>query len=127
MAVEPLWREALGRRLRDSRRRQRRTLDQTARRAGISTQYLSEVERGRKDPSSEIVAAIAGALGHTLGEIAALAAADLVAGQRSTAAIGTSVNLNLPLPMRWHAIDGQRARHGHPRPLGSTGPVALAA
>ena len=127
MALEPLWREALGRRLRDSRRRQRRTLAQTARRAGISTQYLSEVERGRKDPSSEIVAAIAGALGHTLGEIAALAAADLVAGQRSTAAIGTSGSLNQPIPMRRHIIDKQPARLGVVRPFGSTRPVALAA
>jgi transcriptional regulator with XRE-family HTH domain len=34
---------------------------QTAARAGISPQYLSEIERGLKDPSSEILAAIAGA------------------------------------------------------------------
>jgi transcriptional regulator with XRE-family HTH domain len=32
-----------------------------ARRAGVSVQYLSEVERGRKEPSSEMIAAIAGA------------------------------------------------------------------
>ena len=39
---------------------------QTAERAGISPQYLSEVERGRKEPSSEMIAALAGALGTTL-------------------------------------------------------------
>ena len=39
------------------------TLVGRLRRAGISPQYLSEVERGRKDPSSEVLAAISGALG----------------------------------------------------------------
>src|SRR5437879_2476877 len=63
---EPLWREALGRRLRALRTEQRETLVETAGRAGVSPQYLSEVERGRKDPSSEMIAALAGALGTTL-------------------------------------------------------------
>jgi len=64
--AEPLWREALGRRLRALRAAQRETLAETAGRAGVSPQYLSEVERGRKDPSSEMIAALAGALGTTL-------------------------------------------------------------
>ena len=63
---EPLWREVLGRRLRALRQDQRETLGQTAGRAGISPQYLSEIERGRKEPSSEMIAALAGALGVTL-------------------------------------------------------------
>jgi hypothetical protein len=66
LAQEPLWREALGQRLRALRLAQRETLSQTAGRAGISPQYLSEVERGRKEPSSEMIAALAGALGITL-------------------------------------------------------------
>ncbi|MFC6013149.1 helix-turn-helix domain-containing protein [Nocardia lasii] len=66
---EPLWREALGERLRALRLEQRCTLVDTAGRAGISPQYLSEVERGRKEPSSEMIAALAGALGTTLGEL----------------------------------------------------------
>src|SRR5580692_4175923 len=57
---EPLWREVLGQRLRTLR------LDQQESRAGISPQYLSEIERGRKEPSSEMIAALAGALGTTL-------------------------------------------------------------
>ena len=65
-ASEPLWREVLGQRLRALRLGQRRTLAQTAGRAGISPQYLSEIERGRKEPSSEMIAALAGALGTTL-------------------------------------------------------------
>src|SRR5215467_1440688 len=64
--AEPLWREVLGQRLRALRLGQRETLSQTAGRAGISPQYLSEIERGRKEPSSEMIAALAGALGTTL-------------------------------------------------------------
>jgi len=63
---EALWREVLGRRLRALRQDQRETLSETAGRAGISPQYLSEIERGRKEPSSEMIAALAGALGTTL-------------------------------------------------------------
>jgi transcriptional regulator with XRE-family HTH domain len=63
---EPLWREVLGQRLRALRLDQRETLSETAGRAGISPQYLSEIERGRKEPSSEMIAALAGALGTTL-------------------------------------------------------------
>ncbi|WP_051267596.1 helix-turn-helix domain-containing protein [Nakamurella lactea] len=66
---EPIWRELAGRVLRDERNRQHRTLGQVAERAGISPQYLSEVERGRKEPSSEMLASICGALGLTLGDL----------------------------------------------------------
>jgi transcriptional regulator with XRE-family HTH domain len=59
---EPLWREAVGRELREERQSAGRTLADVAQGAGVSTQYLSEVERGRKEPSSEVLQAVAGAL-----------------------------------------------------------------
>jgi len=74
---EPLWREVLGRRLRALRQEQQETLSETAARAGISPQYLSEVERGRKEPSSEMIAALAGALGTTLIGLTEQVASDL--------------------------------------------------
>ena len=74
---EPLWREVVGARLRHLRRRRGLTLVEAAARAGISPQYLSEVERGRKDPSSEVLAAISGALGEPLVEVTHLATLDL--------------------------------------------------
>src|SRR5690348_1060568 len=74
---EPLWREVLGRRLRALRQEQRETLSETAARAGISPQYLSEIERGRKEPSSEMIAALAGALGTTLIDLTEHVAGDL--------------------------------------------------
>jgi transcriptional regulator with XRE-family HTH domain len=68
---EPLWREVLGQRLRALRRSRGETLTETAERAGISPQYLSEIERGLKDPSSEVLAAVTGALGATLIDLTA--------------------------------------------------------
>jgi DNA-binding XRE family transcriptional regulator len=88
-AQEPLWREALGQRLRTLRRDQQETLAETAARAGISPQYLSEVERGRKEPSSEMIAALAGALGTTLGGLTEQVASDLRERQDTTAAGGS--------------------------------------
>ena len=74
---EPLWREVLGRRLRTLRQDRQETLSETAARAGLSPQYLSEVERGRKEPSSEMIAALAGALGTTLIDLTEQVAGDL--------------------------------------------------
>jgi len=66
---EPLWREAVGHELREERHRQERTLADVAEESGVSTQYLSEVERGLKEPSSEILGAVSGALGLRLVDL----------------------------------------------------------
>jgi transcriptional regulator with XRE-family HTH domain len=76
-ALEPLWREVLGSRLRALRTERDETLAQTAERAGISPQYLSEIERGRKEPSSEMIAALAGALDITVADLMTDTAEDL--------------------------------------------------
>ena len=76
-APEPLWREVLGSRLRALRADRDETLAQTAERAGISPQYLSEIERGRKEPSSEMIAALAGALDTTLADLTLAVTEDL--------------------------------------------------
>ncbi len=68
-AVEPLWRVAVGDVLRAARHDRGERLTDTARRSGVSPQYLSEMERGLKDPSSEMLAAVAGALDLTLGDL----------------------------------------------------------
>lgn len=66
---EPLWREAVGHELRSERKATQRTLADVAEEAGVSMQYLSEVERGLKEPSSEVLTAVAGALGLRLVDI----------------------------------------------------------
>ncbi|MGL4178531.1 MAG: helix-turn-helix domain-containing protein [Dermatophilaceae bacterium] len=69
-APEPLWREKVGRALRVERTARGERIADVAERAGVSPQYLSEVERGRKDPSSEVLSALAGALGLTVADVA---------------------------------------------------------
>jgi ribosome-binding protein aMBF1 (putative translation factor) len=76
--VEPLWRESVGRELREERLASGKRLVDVAEEAGVSPQYLSEVERGLKDPSSELLAAIAGALGLSVAEIATRVASSTI-------------------------------------------------
>ena len=85
---EPLWREVLGQRLRALRLHQGETLAETAGRAGISPQYLSEIERGRKEPSSEMIAALAGALEVTLTGLTEQVAGELRRQAGASAASG---------------------------------------
>ncbi|MEU3845046.1 helix-turn-helix transcriptional regulator [Streptomyces sp. NPDC028635] len=77
-AKEPLWRDLVGDVLRRERRAQERTLKDVAETARISMPYLSEVERGRKEASSEVLAAAAHALGLSLGDLLARAHTELV-------------------------------------------------
>jgi transcriptional regulator with XRE-family HTH domain len=69
-APEPLWRELVGEELHRERSARGERLKDVAERVGVSMQYLSEVERGLKDPSSEMLHAITGALGLSVRELA---------------------------------------------------------
>ncbi|MFI8091094.1 helix-turn-helix domain-containing protein [Streptomyces sp. NPDC086080] len=75
---EPLWRDLVGDVLRTERLAQERTLKDVADEARISMPYLSEVERGRKEASSEVLAAAAHALGLGLGDLLSRAHGELV-------------------------------------------------
>jgi transcriptional regulator with XRE-family HTH domain len=68
-ASKPLWRHVLGEVLRSERLDQERILTEVAATAGVSPQYLSEIERGRKEPSSEILGSVAEALGLELFDV----------------------------------------------------------
>lgn len=57
-----LIRQEIGDVLRSHRLRQGQTLRQVAARASVALGYLSEVERGQKEVSSEILASVADAL-----------------------------------------------------------------
>ena len=93
-ALEPLWRDALGEQLRRIRHDRGERLADTARRAGVSPQYLSEMERGLKEPSSEMIAAVAGALDITLVDLTA-AVVDELRAQPARSAVGGGVGLSL--------------------------------
>lgn len=74
---EPLWRDVVGDVLRRARLAQERTLKDVADAARISMPYLSELERGRKEASSEVLAAAARSLGLGLADLLALAQDEL--------------------------------------------------
>ncbi|GGI43753.1 transcriptional regulator with XRE-family HTH domain [Agromyces flavus] len=77
--AKPLWRHVLGEVLRGERLEQERILTEVAATAGVSPQYLSEVERGRKEASSEVLGAVAEALGLELVDVVVRAAGRLAA------------------------------------------------
>ncbi|MEL7207214.1 MAG: helix-turn-helix transcriptional regulator [Actinomycetota bacterium] len=62
-------RDVIGQTLRDERLRQGRTLADVAEEAAVSLQYLSEVERGRKEISSDLLHVVHHALGLDLHQV----------------------------------------------------------
>lgn len=78
------WRRTIGALLRAAREERALRLVDVAARARLSPQYLSEVERGRKEPSSEVLAALTDALGLTLVDLAHGIATALDADARTT-------------------------------------------
>lgn len=66
-------REIIGAELRKRRQDQGRTLREVSGDAKVSLGYLSEVERGQKEASSELLSAICGALATPLSEVLASA------------------------------------------------------
>jgi transcriptional regulator with XRE-family HTH domain len=108
----PLLRTTLGDVLRRTRREQRRTLADVARAAKVSMPYLSEIERGRKEASSEVLGAICDALRIELSDLLAQAGRELV-DRRAPAVPQNVVRLDL---VRLEAIRGRR---GPSQPRGS--------
>lgn len=80
-----LLREAVGDRLRHARTSQQRTLREISRVARVSLGYLSEVERGQKEASSELLASICDALELPLAELLHNVAADVDAAAEVSA------------------------------------------
>lgn len=61
----------IARRLRDERQRRQWTLDELARRAGVSKAMLSKLERGEASPTAALLGRISGAFGRTLSALLA--------------------------------------------------------
>ena len=64
-----LMREALGETLRELRRTENLTLREVSAKARVSLGYLSEVERGQKEASSELLGSICQALAIELSSV----------------------------------------------------------
>lgn len=86
-----LLRDALGETLRGARVGQKRTLREVSTVANVSLGYLSEVERGRKEASSELLAAICDALDLELSDVLDTASTTLRSSVPAT--IGSMPNL----------------------------------
>lgn len=104
---EPLLRHLVGAILRRTRRDQRRTLADVALAARVSTAYLSEVERGRKEASSEVLAAVCEALGLRLVDLVERAWADLALASQARVVDLTRATPGVVVPGRATAV-GQR-------------------
>jgi transcriptional regulator with XRE-family HTH domain len=80
-----LLREVIGDVLRRARISQGRTLREVSDAARVSLGYLSEVERGRKEASSELLSAICDALSLPLSELLVDAGDNIARHQQTTA------------------------------------------
>jgi XRE family transcriptional regulator, stress-response regulator len=92
--MAPLVREVIGDVLRDARTSQGRTLREVSDLARVSLGYLSEVERGRKEPSSELLTAICDALQVPLSSVLTDAGERMAGAERAahSGASGTSID-----------------------------------
>ncbi|MBO6003530.1 MAG: helix-turn-helix transcriptional regulator [Aeriscardovia sp.] len=72
-----LFREVLGEVIRSLRTERKETLHDMAEKTGVSLGYLSEVERGKKEASSEVMESISTALGLRLSDTLRLVATAL--------------------------------------------------
>jgi transcriptional regulator with XRE-family HTH domain len=105
-AKEPLWRHVVGEVLRRERRAQGRTLRDVAEAARISMPYLSELERGRKEASSEVLAAAVHALGLSLADLLVLVQ-DELARRAATEPVRATSSIT-QLSARRHSHTGAR-------------------
>lgn len=98
-----LVREAVGDVLRTARTAQSRTLREVSDSARVSLGYLSEVERGRKEPSSELLNAICDALGIPLSAVL-IGAGERMARERSAARKPSSPGAGVTIDARTKVV-----------------------
>jgi transcriptional regulator with XRE-family HTH domain len=91
-AMAALLREVLGDVLRRARTKQGRTLRQVSDSARVSLGYLSEVERGRKEASSELLSAICDALDVPLSQLLIDASEQLTRQERAVAPSAANID-----------------------------------
>src|SRR5260370_6633910 len=99
---QPLLRTMFGEVLRRMRLEQGRTLADVSRAARVSMPYLSELERGRKEASSEVLAAICDALHIGLSDLLVRVGLDLVDDRARPASV-----------VRMDAVRSRRATQAH--------------
>lgn len=107
--AEPLLREALGSTLRSFREDSHRTLRDLALAASVSPGYLSELERGRKEVSSELLASICHALGVNVATVI-LEAAEMMAFDVAAAELAAGMDTGIDAGIGTGADKGSTGR-----------------
>ncbi|OBI40561.1 transcriptional regulator [Mycobacterium kyorinense] len=92
--MSSLLREVIGDVLRRARTSQGRTLREVSDAARVSLGYLSEVERGRKEASSELLSAICDALEVSLSDLLVDAGERLARQERATSGTSSAANID---------------------------------
>lgn len=82
-----LLREELGDVLRAQRQAQGRTLREVSKAARVSLGYLSEIERGEKEASSELLAAVCEALDMPMSQTLGLVAQNIARAEQAAAPV----------------------------------------
>jgi transcriptional regulator with XRE-family HTH domain len=125
-----LLRRLLGDVLRRHRVLQARTLRDVSAAAGVSLGYLSEIERGRKEASSELLAAICTALDVSLSEVLREAGDDLAHEERRRRLVPVGFGrASGPVPVRpasSHLVAGRPVASRPPmaRPVAGVAPIS---
>jgi len=94
-AMTTLLREVIGDVLRNARTEQGRTLREVSDAARVSLGYLSEVERGRKEASSELLSAICDALDVPLSRVLTDAGENMAEREHASAAAAVPAHANV--------------------------------
>jgi transcriptional regulator with XRE-family HTH domain len=105
-----LLRRVLGETLRGRRLRQRRTLREVSGAARVSLGYLSEVERGQKEASSELLASICEALDVRLSDILSEVSETMRRSERAAEVARMPSRVTIPAPARRPVPAGVGAR-----------------
>lgn len=93
-----LVREVVGDVLRGARTSQGRTLREVSDSARVSLGYLSEIERGRKEPSSELLTAICDALRVPLSQVLIDAGERMAREERVSRAASIDASIKVVIP-----------------------------
>lgn len=92
-----LFREELGEVLRRTRQAQGLTLRALSKESQVSLGYLSEVERGEKEASSEVLSSVCRALGIPLSEVLSLVSVNLATAEAASRPVDLMTRRAAPL------------------------------
>jgi transcriptional regulator with XRE-family HTH domain len=108
-----LLRRVIGDALRARRQGQHRTLREVSTAANVSLGYLSEIERGQKEASSELLAAICDALGARLSELLSEVSSTLSLAEGMDGVLVPVESQAVPAPVKRMADGSVRVADGN--------------